>query len=256
MFGKYRFKRARSHRQQCALDFFAWYIGCCVWLIVVDCLVMLLAPIFWTNIQGAAHHTPSPPPPPPSPPAAAGAVGAIAPHVASPTPPPPKAPTVADALKSIINPQYLPAVTVGKQPTIHGAISVAADEWWDSTEWGHLLHRLQGAWNRIRGDPWALLPELWAGLEALGGWVVWNYEDLYHQLRDWDGTGWGLASHLLAILWRGGVVISLTYGLAEAVPWLYRTAVWMWHLLRGVWPYADQLMDDVWAALTALWRRI
>lgn len=65
--------------------------------------------------------------------------------------------------------------------------------------------------------PWTIPEKLFEALWKAGGYILWTYQDLVDQFRAWDGTLYGLITHM-GLLWRAGVTALVTWGLFESAP--------------------------------------
>lgn len=63
--------------------------------------------------------------------------------------------------------------------------------------------------------PWTIPEKLFEALWKAGGYVLWTYQDFADQFRAWDGTWYGLITHM-GLLWRAGVTALVTWGLWQS----------------------------------------
>lgn len=77
------------------------------------------------------------------------------------------------------------------------------------------LKNKDDVFSNLWHHPWTIPEKLFEALWKAGGYVLWTYQDLADQFRQWDGTWYGLITHM-GLLWRAGVTALVTWGLWQS----------------------------------------
>lgn len=118
-----------------------------------------------------------------------------------------------------------------------------------------LDHPFQHIGYNLTHHPVDLLKQLFDYAKQGAGWIVWNYQDFYQQLRNWDGSLVGL-TRSMGLFWRGLVVGLITLGLVETAPILEALATWLrlaFDFLTGALGLTGSLLEELWYLLEKIW---
>lgn len=90
------------------------------------------------------------------------------------------------------------------------------------------------------------------------GYVVWNYQDFFHQLVQWDGSWQGLFVHT-NLMMRTMVTVILTYGIfktGEIVSMLSQIVSEVWTIVTSSMGVAGNILNDIGLVLQTIWEDI
>lgn len=119
----------------------------------------------------------------------------------------------------------------------------------------HVLHPFHHLGYTLTHHPVEFVEQLFHYTKQGLGWVVWNYQDLYEQLKQWDGSWIGF-SRSMGLAWRAVVVGLITLGLFELGPLLEALALWLrlvFDFVRGALGLVGEAVDALWYVLQRVW---
>jgi hypothetical protein len=97
---------------------------------------------------------------------------------------------------------------------------------------------------------------IWDILSGTVKYIIWNFEDLHMQFQLWDGSAWGLLSHM-ELIWRVLMTGAIVFGIAMSGPLIdamIRIIQITWDVMsvaaRGIMGAAE----EIWSVL-ASWMR-
>lgn len=118
----------------------------------------------------------------------------------------------------------------------------------------NVLHPFQHLGYTMTHHPVEFMELLVDYLKRGAGWVVWNYQDFFQQLQQWDGSWLGF-TRLTGLMWRGMMVALITVGIVEVAPLLQSLGTWMrlvFDFVRGFLGLVGSAVDELWYLLQTI----
>ena len=98
----------------------------------------------------------------------------------------------------------------------------------------------------------------WETLQNTVKYVVWNYQDFFHQMVNWDGSWQGLLLHSNLVM-RGMITVLITYGIykaGEIVVLLCDILEEVWNTIQGSTNALGVILADAVYILRTIWEDI